>query len=386
MTMRLAGPVGLIRQVCTHRAIRILRVLPLLITVMPVASADARDPETLQYMAGVYGDAINPADKTYRALAYNALDRPSWLPRVLNRLKDNKPDAYVLEQYLLFRRGGKPSFLALVWDPGPMSTGYSRFELYQVHVISERNVRLTFRREYKDTILNMVEPTGHDINSDGTATIFLEYGSGGSGYRGYGLKVFRLARASVDVTPDPAFRPVAAADLDGDGTFEVIASHDRWGQSFQTCGSCGYFVPVIFSWKDGAYLQSCRNYSAYYDRRVQFFKDIIKKYPDENLTEFLEPRIDIYLTLLQLARFSEARDQFETTIAATERRGREWPWKGFPRNDEYVLEIVEDTKRRFAALPAAVRKYSTHPCPLSAYTDAPDRENHGVEPQVVPTK
>ena len=90
-------------------------------------------------------------------LAYTKADQPSWLPRVLNLLVKKK--GWILKDHRLFRQGGKPTFLALIWNTRRIS-GHGHMELYKVRVISKRNVRLNFVRGYTQTSLSIEEPSG----------------------------------------------------------------------------------------------------------------------------------------------------------------------------------------------------------------------------------
>ena len=177
-------------------------LIVLVMTVGDWSAATAEEPERYspQYLA--YPDApdVDPDTMPPRELAYSAADAPAWVPRVLDRLKANRP-SYRLRRWLLLKRDGEPKFLALVWCQWRSSYRRDNFVLYEVNVISEANVQLTYRRSLEDGYVSIVEPSGHDIDGDYIPLLVLAYGSGGAGFFGYGMEVFRLARHSVRVVP-----------------------------------------------------------------------------------------------------------------------------------------------------------------------------------------
>ena len=166
-------------------------------------------------------ESIDFARSGPRALTYALNENPSWLPGILAQLEKTRGSGHRLEQYVLFRRNGTPSFLALIWE----TESGRKFELHQVGVESPDRVTLTFRRRYEDRFLSIVEPTGHDINHDGVPVLFLLYWSGGSG-SSHGIRIYRLDRASIDITPIALVYNFS--DLDGDGRPELFAYDTHW--------------------------------------------------------------------------------------------------------------------------------------------------------------
>ena len=115
-----------------------------------------------------------------------------------------------MREHRLFRRNGNPTFLALIWTAkGNSDLPWSVLELYKVRVISERNVRLKFVRGLKKSYVSIKEISGQDIAGDGVPHLILDCSSGGLWYALSGIRIYRLERNSVDVTPDwaPFFGP-----------------------------------------------------------------------------------------------------------------------------------------------------------------------------------
>jgi hypothetical protein len=216
---------------------------------------------------------IHPEKAGSRPFAYGAEDRPSWLPRIVARLKSTARRDVELKQYMLFRHNGAPTFLALTWD----THGYEYpelFELYRVRVISERNVRLNFVPVIKDLRysdhMDIVEPSGRDIFGDGVARLFVEYACGGLDYTCHGMRILRLGHVPVDETPDWAGRVGRIIDLDGDGRAEVIASDDRWAHEFLDCSACGPDVAVVLKAEISSYRHACRTFASNYAWTVRY--------------------------------------------------------------------------------------------------------------------
>jgi hypothetical protein len=125
-------------------------------------------------------ERIDTNESESRRFVQGATDRPSWLPRVLARLRSARGANVKLSQHILFHQNGKPTYLALVWHGGPWE---DVFELHRVRVISDGNVQLKFDpipdRKYFKGHFDIVEPSGRDAFGDGIPRLFLHYSCGG---------------------------------------------------------------------------------------------------------------------------------------------------------------------------------------------------------------
>ena len=138
----------------------------------------------------------------------------------------------------------------------------------------------------------------------------------GSGKAGYGQKIIRLSEEAVDITPSHA-RPSDLDDLDGDGKPELIADQDYWGLSVHTCGACGVSVPAVLVWREGAFIDACRQFPEYYDKLIAERKvklpSLKRQIKNTNEIEannafanFLSLSVANSLYLYQSGRFKEA--------------------------------------------------------------------------------
>lgn len=224
-----------------------------------------RSPEQRQHLGETTGTPVDTSIP--RALAYGADDEPPWVAPVLGKLTTNRPAGYAVVQHLLFRRQGTPTFLAVIWQSDSLFD--RKFALYRIDGTTPPRLKIV--RELDDAFYEMVEPSGQDIHGDGVAPLFLEQGSGGTSLYGYRLHALKLARSPKNISP--SLRPIMVEDLDGDGTWEIVASDDRWANFFFPCGQCGPLVPVVYVWRDGAYRMACDRYRPLVRDRIALFAE-----------------------------------------------------------------------------------------------------------------
>jgi hypothetical protein len=344
--------------------------LAALLIVAGAANAGAESTELRPlYRVNHVGEpdvALREDDDTPRVLAYRPSGRPVWYGRVLGRLASAKPPAYRLAQHVLFRRGGKPSFLAVVWRKS--AYGPHIFELYRVEVRSERDVRLRWVRTIEDALLAIVDPSGHDVHGDGVPVLFLEYGSLGSGFDGYGLRVLRLERSSVDVTPDAYGRSEGAGVAGARLRHVLLVSDDRWANLFDGCGMCGPFVTVAMVWQDRRYHPACRSFTAYYDRARSRYERWLAESNRKGMAGYFEYRAGALLNLLQAGRVEEARRHYGETEREALRQLSPTPDDGTFRDAHLA------TFRSVVAPALDGAAAGAHlPCPLAGFGGQVDR-------------
>jgi hypothetical protein len=298
-------------------------------------------------------------------LMYDTHTEPTWLPRVIAKLKRNKPVKYSLEDYRLFSDGNQPTFLALLWDEGREYMTH-RFELYSVTTRNPQDVRLHFVREVKNSYLKIVPPTGRDVFGDGVPGIFLDYDEGGSFALNRGLLVFRLQRHSIDVTPYGA--GPAAAIVDDSGRHHVVAYDYRWAWLYRGCGSCSIFIPIFFEWKNGEYVPACHKYPEQYDKRVMELRADLAEYGSDTIISFLEINAEIALNMAQKGNTAEAISALADALSEAEQRGPNWSWSR-PGSVNEFSEMLNRTQSSVVPALAAADQYRALTCPLAGYDE-----------------
>ena len=305
-------------------------------------------------------------------LAYSPANEPAWLDRILRLLAKRKN--LRLEQHMLFRRNGRPTFLALVWtSKTSFGSAYgSVFDLHKVRVVSDNDVRLKFVRTYRDELVSIERLSGHDLAGDGVPFLFINHGSGGSGYFGYGMRVYKLTRNSVDVTPDWAGRTEKVVPLPGDEKVALVVSDDRWANFFSGCGQCGPFFDVVMVWTRKGFAPDCQDHPKHYEetmRRIEEYRAerAQKRQQDpgpfgsvESLTDFLDNEISLAFNLIQMGRIEEGRARYETALTEARNRGA----LGWGMSEKRLKEWLAAVRRNF--FPAAAARGDIG-CPLMAF-------------------
>ena len=139
-------------------------------------------------------------------------------------------------------------YLSVKWGGRKLLTPV--VEIHKLVASADGSHRLYFMRQFSDVIARLYPPTGQSLFRAEPTIAVVYLGSGGSGSRGYGLRLIQMARNTVDITPDWAGRVVDVVDLDGDGQFEVVAIDGRWAGFFDTRGSAGPHLPIVLERKN----------------------------------------------------------------------------------------------------------------------------------------
>ena len=296
-------------------------------------------------------------------LAYTKADQPSWLPRVLNLLVKKK--GWILKDHRLFRQGGKPTFLALIWNTRRIS-GHGHMELYKVRVISQRNVRLNFVRGYTETSLSIEEPSGHDIGGDGVPFLALRYASHGSSYHGYGVRVYRLVRNSVDVTPDWAGLAKRMLALDGGKSLALIVADTRWGGYFIGCGQCGPYFDMVMRWTAKGFRPECKDHPDHYEQNIESYKRWSKSSSSDwptPMRHFLWLGVAIAFNKLQMGRLNEGKALYQETLQKARERGA----RGWDQSEKEFNHWLNAVEKDFGPAVSAAIARPDLSCPLMAY-------------------
>jgi hypothetical protein len=288
------------------------------------------------------------------ALAYNDRDEPAWLARVLARLRAGKGGTIARFDHILFRRGGRPSFLALIWAPEHHL--YEDFELYRVTVYAPSNVRLQFVRGASAYAYDFVQPTGDDALGDGIPTLFLDARGRSSNMSGYRLAVIRLVGATEDVAPAGPLLPFRVEyDLGRAG--HVIRALDlRWTDVLPQChwlcdGTAAYFV-----WQRGRYVPACNLFPAAYELADDDERDDIL--PGSDPGTYLDTHAAAALDMAQAGRTTEAMRYLPEAIA----RGR----NGVPAESRADYDArAAWVERTVGPMLAAAHANRARPRPLS---------------------
>ncbi len=349
-----------------------------------------RDPETYHHIGETQGLRVEDAAPRRRPLIAPPADRPAWLGRALKEIQAEYsaklpgwPDVDDgVDQVVVFRRNGRPTHLATTWfrDGGQL---WSRF-LDLREIVRVTGNRATLRPMVGvDDLLDssgaeIVEPTGMDISGRGIPLLFVEYSSGGSSYRGYELVVYRLegqrVRGSVRGGP---IRPIIAGDPLGRGEHALIASDDRWGGYFDTCGQCGPLVPVVFQWQGDGYAPACRRFAPYYKQRMAFYDPRPGNKDDPRTVEedapyHLETWASKALFMAQMGETAEALQVFDRAFAEATRviegLGMD---KDLQKHTRVVVmghktgrKFLDNVKRDFRTALVEAHSHKDAPCPL----------------------
>jgi hypothetical protein len=159
-------------------------------------------------------------------------EQPTWLPRALAILGEKLPAGTpALDARVLTGDSGQ-LFLAVIWQRGLHDVYDERFELHRVTVRDQDRMSLTLMRAVEEHSLNLEWPLDGKVFAGEAPVIALETDAGGMGWFNTSLRLFQLTGDSIEITPRAAGQLVELRDLNGDGSFELLARDVRWGNLF----------------------------------------------------------------------------------------------------------------------------------------------------------
>jgi hypothetical protein len=301
-------------------------------------------------------DAVSVDPSTPHEFLVNPPDKPQWLESALETLKSEKKPWWEIQQSVLLSDGQRPSFLALIWYDSDNPMRY--FELYRLDGQGPGPPRLQLVEKFMEYLLDIIEPTGRRTHGDSTA-VFLQYGSGGSGLDGYGIKVYRLDATVTDVTPG---RVVAALPAPrGSRVWDLVVSDDRWAHYFLSCGGCGPVVAFVLTWRSSQYEPACRDHPEFYARYEKAMRGLIDEERNFPLRRS-ESTIDLALILAQTGRGAEARKVVDDLVAERRRNRRNKTWQAVPDPAHFQPVIAAATASSKLACPVlGYRGEGAHP-------------------------
>ncbi|MBS4049529.1 MAG: hypothetical protein KG075_24505 [Alphaproteobacteria bacterium] len=336
------------------------------------AEAQTRKRQALQYLGETTGVPVADDGRSPYRLPASALPHDS--ATLLSQLLEKQPKGTKVWQHAIFLHNGEPGYLAVVWNMYDAETPpYGRqLQIYRLVRNSDKLEPVLVVEKHEEHV-SIVEPSGSDPYGEGAGLLFVDFGSGGTGFQGYSQHIFRLDAVLTEITPREYGRPILADELEP-GHFTVIASDDRWGNYFAGCGQCGPLIPVVLRRENGRYVEACSAHPGYYDVRIAWrLEKIANREERHSVEEFLSNRTELMLNYIQSGRLVEARRHFDEMASGSatllQERSEKWDAarraEGARYRERMLGRIVSDFEPVLAAAEA-----SSRPCRLRAYTGA----------------
>ncbi len=255
---------------------------------------------------GGIGGRSTAAEDPPASLVYAPGEEPPWMGRLISALRAGVHPGRQIEQRVLFRTAGEPSYLAVRWTRWPGEFSERRFELYSIQGQTPDRIRL--RLEYVGVAywIDMIGPTGLDIHHDGIPSIFLQTWVGGNFFLNEGLQIFRLSRPWEEITPFAAPERVRLPDRTDLYRPDLMAYDIRWAWMFDICSACDIYIPIPLVWAGDRYAPACDQYPALFDDDISKNIHDRRQYGFDDVGIFLERTAEIALLQAQSGRAKDA--------------------------------------------------------------------------------
>jgi hypothetical protein len=255
------------------------------------------------------------AEGSPASLIFAPGEEPHWMGRLITALRAGVHPGRQIEERILFRSEGEPSYLAVRWMRWPGEFNDRRFELYSVHRQPQGETTLQLEYVGVQYWIDMIGPTGLDIHHDGIPLIFLRSWVGGNFFLNEGLHIFRLSRPWAEITPFGQPERVRLPDRHDYYRPELMAYDIRWAWMFDICSACDIYIPIPLAWAGSQYAPACDQYPGLFDDVIS--KNILdrRQYGFDDVGIFLERTAEIALLQAQSGRAEEAMKTLRDGLA-----------------------------------------------------------------------
>ena len=223
------------------------------------------------YNFPIFPRVIGPGQKLHdTADMKTGLNAAPWLPAFIDKIRPHRPPIYRLNQIVLIRSDASTSYLAILWGGAVMQT-YWHLEFHKVVELGNNRRRIFHVRGYHEDTISIEQQSGMRLVPGNPPIALVEIGGNGLAPQGYALRLFQMKRNTVDITPAWTDRIVDLADIDGDGTYELVTMNSGWIAAFSERSAAGPHLPVVLALEGGDFVPACRKYAAVYKRWIDGF-------------------------------------------------------------------------------------------------------------------
>jgi len=159
--------------------------------------------------------------------------------------------------------------------------------------------------------------TGADGNRDGLIDIVVDVDNGGNCWTCSHIRAFGITPTGLrEYAFENSNEPSSLEDEDGDGRVEALAVDARWeflpyadlglSDKGTLCHACSPGVSIVMAWREGRYVEACRDYRAYYTTNLAATEDTLKQ--EKDFDYYLGGALEAFATLVQMGRSSAAME------------------------------------------------------------------------------
>lgn len=105
-----------------------------------------------------------------------------------------------------------------------------------------------------------------DINGDGMKEVIVQSSSGGNCWSCNPTEIYSILNNKVELIAASPMQNIA--DLDGDGSMELVTTDPRWELYGDLSHAASPFASVIFRWKNGRYVYASRDFPGFYKEEL----------------------------------------------------------------------------------------------------------------------
>lgn len=250
---------------------------------------------------------------------------------------------------------GSAHHLAAVFERANAREPSQRFE-FRIIESDGRTAKTIFRRtEFFFSFaatreLNRLNAS--DINGDGLKEVLVQSSSGGNCWSCNPTEIYQVRNhKGVLIAAGPIQQ---IADLDNDGSYELLVSDTRWESYDDLSHASSPSAVMVYAWRNGKYVFAARDFSSYYKTELERLRASIEEAKAQITTEdysdesYVGQSIALAITYAHMGEIERGLKEMEALLNSNARSAEQ---------SKHRATIIEDFRKGESAKKIREMKY-----------------------------
>jgi hypothetical protein len=256
---------------------------------------------------------------------------------------------------------GSAHHLAAVFERANAKEPSQRFEFRIIESDGQAAKTIFRRTEFFFSFdatgeLNKLNAT--DINGDGLKEILVQSSSGGNCWSCNPTEIYQVRNHKGALIAAGPVQQIA--DLDNDGTRELLVSDTRWESYDDLSHAASPSAVMVYAWRNGKYVFAARDFSSYYKAEVERLRAAIEEAKAQITTEnysdeaYVGQSIALAITYAHMGDIERGLKEMEALLTSNARSAEQ---------SKHRSTIIEDFRKGESAKKIREMKYGD-PLPI----------------------